>query len=55
MTPLLLRYADDLTLMVTRRGNKLKRMQQALDLISRKCEELGLNISAEKPQAIRRP
>lgn len=40
----MLSYTDDLTLMVTSRGNKLRRMQQAFDLISRKYEELELKI-----------
>ncbi|MPC78118.1 putative RNA-directed DNA polymerase from transposon BS [Portunus trituberculatus] len=48
----LLSYADDLALVVTGRGNKLRRTQQALDLISEKCEELGLKISAEKSWAM---
>ncbi|KAK3889194.1 hypothetical protein Pcinc_006765 [Petrolisthes cinctipes] len=48
----LLSYADDLTLMVTRRGNKLRKTQQALDLISEKCQDLGLKISAEKTRAM---
>lgn len=45
-------YADDLTLSVTGQGNKLARAQQALDLITEKCEELGLKISAEKSRAM---
>ena len=48
----LLSYADDLALVVTGRGNKLRRTQQALDLIGAKCEELGLKISAEKSRAM---
>ncbi|KAK3895846.1 hypothetical protein Pcinc_000461 [Petrolisthes cinctipes] len=48
----LLSYADDLALMVTRRGNKLRKTQQALDLISEKCQDLGLKISAEKTRAM---
>ena len=48
----LLSYADDLTLVVTGRGNKYRRTQQALDAISGKCEELGLKISAEKSRAM---
>ncbi|MPC56803.1 hypothetical protein E2C01_050770 [Portunus trituberculatus] len=44
----LLSYADDLSLEVTGRVNKFSMMQQALHLISRRCEELGLKISAEK-------
>ncbi|XP_063854131.1 uncharacterized protein LOC135096523 [Scylla paramamosain] len=48
----LLSYADDLALVVTGRGNKLRRTQQALDLISRKCQDLGLKISAEKSRAM---
>ena len=48
----LLSYADDLALVVSGRGNKLRRTQHALDLISRKCEELGLKISAEKSRAM---
>ena len=48
----LLSYADDLALVVTGRGNKLRRTQQALDIISSKCEELGLKISAEKSRAM---
>ena len=42
---------DDLALVVTGRRNKLRRPQQALDLISEKCEELGLKISAENSRA----
>ncbi|XP_050717435.1 uncharacterized protein LOC126999146 [Eriocheir sinensis] len=48
----LLSYADDLALVVTGRGNKLTRAQEALDLISDKCEELGLKISADKSRAM---
>ncbi|KAK8407615.1 hypothetical protein O3P69_002277 [Scylla paramamosain] len=48
----LLSYADDLALVVTGRGNKLRRTQQALDLISGKCQDLGLKISAEKSRAM---
>lgn len=48
----LLSYADDLALVVTGRGNKLRGTQQALDLISGKCEELGLKISAEKSRGM---
>ena len=44
----LLSYADDLALVVSGRGDKLRRTQHALNLISRKCEELGLKISAGK-------
>ncbi|KAK8387150.1 hypothetical protein O3P69_018070 [Scylla paramamosain] len=39
-------------LVVTGRGNKLRRTQQALDLISGKCQDLGLKISAEKSRAM---
>ena len=49
---ILLSYADDLALVVSGRGNQLTRAQQALDLISDKCEELGLKISAEKSRAM---
>ena len=42
----LLSYADVLALVVSGRDNKLTRTQQALDLISGKCEERGLKISA---------
>ncbi|XP_076039453.1 uncharacterized protein LOC143024524 [Oratosquilla oratoria] len=49
---ILLSYADDLALVVTGRGNKLRKAQQALDIISGKCEELGLKISAEKSRAM---
>ena len=48
----LLSYADDLALVVTGRGNKLGRAQQALDLITTTCEELGLQISAQKSRAM---
>ena len=48
----LLSYADDLALVVTGRGCRLTRIQQALDLISDRCEELGLKISAEKFRAM---
>ncbi|KAK3884439.1 hypothetical protein Pcinc_011276 [Petrolisthes cinctipes] len=48
----LLSYADDLALMVTGRGNKLRKTQQVLDLISEKCQDLGLKISAEKTRAM---
>ncbi|KAK4322455.1 hypothetical protein Pmani_006795 [Petrolisthes manimaculis] len=48
----LLSYADDLALMVTGRGNKLRKTQQELDLISEKCQDLGLKISAEKTRAM---
>ncbi|KAK3886584.1 hypothetical protein Pcinc_009232 [Petrolisthes cinctipes] len=48
----LLSYADDLALMVTGKGNKLRKTQQALDLISEKCQDLGLKISAEKTRAM---
>ncbi|XP_076042108.1 uncharacterized protein LOC143026006 [Oratosquilla oratoria] len=49
---ILLSYADDLALVVTGRGNKFRKAQQALDIISGKCEELGLKISAEKSRAM---
>ncbi|XP_076044815.1 uncharacterized protein LOC143027414 [Oratosquilla oratoria] len=49
---ILLSYADDLALVVTGRGNKLRKVQQALDIISGKCEELGLKISAEKSRVM---
>ena len=49
---ILLSYADDLALVVSGRGNQLTRAQQELDLISDKCEELGLKISAEKSRAM---
>ncbi|XP_076044675.1 uncharacterized protein LOC143027293 [Oratosquilla oratoria] len=49
---ILLSYADDLALVVTGRGNKLRKAQQALDIISGKCEELGLQISAEKSRVM---
>ena len=48
----LLSYADDLALVVTGRGNHLSGAQRALDLITAKCEELGLKISAEKSRAM---
>ncbi|XP_050698789.1 uncharacterized protein LOC126986566 [Eriocheir sinensis] len=48
----LLSNADDLALVVTGRGNKLTRAQEALDLISDKCEELGLKISADNSRAM---
>ena len=51
-TVLLLSYADDLALVVSRRGDKLRRTQHALDLISKKCEELGLKFSTEKSRAM---
>ncbi|XP_076042218.1 uncharacterized protein LOC143026105 [Oratosquilla oratoria] len=49
---ILLSYADDLALLVTGRGNKLRKAQQALDIISGKCEDLVLKISAEKSRAM---
>ncbi|XP_050703623.1 uncharacterized protein LOC126989089, partial [Eriocheir sinensis] len=48
----LLSYADDLALVVTGRGNKLARAQEALDIITDKCEELGLKISPGKSRAM---
>ncbi|XP_076039448.1 uncharacterized protein LOC143024520 [Oratosquilla oratoria] len=50
----LLSYADNLVLVVSCRirGNKIAREQEALDLISNKCEELDLQISAEKSKAL---
>ncbi|MPC29080.1 hypothetical protein E2C01_022297 [Portunus trituberculatus] len=48
----LLSYADNLALVVTRRGNKLSRTQQELDLISWKCEELGVKILAKIAHAM---
>ncbi|XP_050706570.1 uncharacterized protein LOC126991941 [Eriocheir sinensis] len=48
----LLSYADDLALVVTGRGNKLARAQEALDIITDKCEELGLMISPGKSRAM---
>ena len=48
----LLSYADDLALVVTGWGNHLSGAQRALDLITAKCEELGLKISAEKSRAM---
>ena len=48
----LLSYAYDLALVVTGRSKKLRRSQQALDLIRERCEELGLKISAEKSRAM---
>ncbi|XP_076069251.1 uncharacterized protein LOC143041313 [Oratosquilla oratoria] len=50
----LLSYADDLVLVVSgkTRGNRITRAQEGLDLISNKCEELGLKISAEKSKAL---
>ena len=48
----LLSYTDDLALVVSGWGYKLTRTQQALDLFSDKCEELGLKISAQKPRAM---
>ncbi|XP_076052833.1 uncharacterized protein LOC143032247 [Oratosquilla oratoria] len=49
---ILLSYADDLALVVTGRGNKLRKAQQTLDIINGKCEDLGLKISAEKFRAM---
>ena len=49
---ILLSYADDLGLVMSRRGNQLTRAQQELDLITDKWEELGLKISPEKSQAM---
>ena len=49
---ILLSYADDLALVVTGRGDKLARTQVALHLITAKCEELGLKISAVKSRAM---
>ena len=48
----LLSYADDLALVVTGQGNHLSGAQRALDLITAKCEKLGLKISAEKSRAM---
>ena len=48
----LLSYADDFVLVVSWRGNKLTKTQQTLDLISDKCEELKLKISAQKFRAM---
>ena len=48
----LLSYADDLALVVSGRGNHISKAQRALDLITAKCEELGLKISAEKSRAM---
>ncbi|KAG0720443.1 RNA-directed DNA polymerase from mobile element jockey [Chionoecetes opilio] len=48
----LLSYADDLALVVTGRGDRLCKTQRALDLITAKCEELGLKISAQKSRAM---
>ncbi|KAG0718417.1 putative RNA-directed DNA polymerase from transposon BS [Chionoecetes opilio] len=48
----LLSYADDLVLVVTGRDDRIVRAQQALDLVSEKCRELGLKISAEKSKAM---
>lgn len=39
---ILLIYANDLDVVVTGRGNNRRRMQQALDFISRKCEDTSL-------------
>ena len=48
----LLSYADDLALLVTGQGDRLSKTQRALDLVTAKCEELGLKISAEKSRAM---
>ena len=48
----LLSYADVLALVVTGRGNHLSWAQRALDLITARCEELSLKISAEKSRAM---
>ncbi|KAG0706165.1 putative RNA-directed DNA polymerase from transposon BS [Chionoecetes opilio] len=48
----LLSYADDLALVVNGRGDRLCKTQRALDLITTKCEELGLKISAQKTRAM---
>ncbi|XP_050709221.1 uncharacterized protein LOC126994012 [Eriocheir sinensis] len=48
----LLSYADDLALVVTGRGNRMDKAQQALDLITEKCEALGLKISAQTARAM---
>ena len=48
----LLSYADDLVLVVSRRGNKLAKTRTALRQIEDKCEELGLKISPEKSSAM---
>ena len=48
----LLTYADDLALVVTGQSNHLTRAQRALDLITDKCEERGLKISAEKSRTM---
>ena len=49
---MLLSYANDLVLVVTDRGNQVTWVQQALDLVSDKCKELGLKISTEKSKAM---
>ena len=43
-TTVLLTYANYFAVVVNGRGNKLRRTQQAFDLISRKYEELELKI-----------
>ncbi|KAG0714511.1 hypothetical protein GWK47_001553 [Chionoecetes opilio] len=48
----LLSYADDLALVVTGRGDRLCKTQRALDLITAKCEKLGLKISTQKSRAM---
>ena len=48
----LLSYADDLALVVTGRGDHPSRAQRALDLITAKCEELGIKVSSEKSRAM---
>ncbi|XP_076049326.1 uncharacterized protein LOC143030002 [Oratosquilla oratoria] len=48
----LLSYADDLVLVVTGHGNLIAKTQEALNLLSKKSEELGLKVSAEKSEAM---
>ena len=48
----LISYADDLVLVVTRVANKHMIAQKALNQIAKKCEDLGLKISAVKSKAM---
>ena len=48
----LLSYADDLVLVVSKVGNKAAIAQRSLDMISMKCRDLGLKISAAKSKAM---
>ena len=48
----LLSYADDLALVCTGRGDRVRRAQKALDSVTTACQDLGLRVSAEKSKAM---